>query len=115
MPRDEREYAAMDREALRGELARVSKELAAWHEALANAKQEHSHVFLDGYADSQGKSVAERRMDGEFMAGKEQRIVFDAQGQVDRYTSLRDMVVVLLAQEQFAKIDGHPETWPVLR
>lgn len=92
----------MDRQQLRVELERLSKELSAWHGALARAKQEQSHVFLEGYADSKGKSVSERRMDGEYMAGPEQRITYEAQGEVDSYASLRDMVVILLQE----KLDG---------
>jgi hypothetical protein len=95
--RDEHDYASMGVVELRQNLERVVKELSTWTAALANVKKDRHVTFLQAYSDSQGKSVAERRMDGELATAITQSEIIEYEGLIGFHTAIRDMIVVLLS------------------
>ncbi len=98
--RDENDYAGMDRQELRQNLTRVSGQLATWQFALANVRKQRNRSFLEAYSASTGRSVAEKRMDAEMGSCADQGDLFEYEGQVAFYQTLRDEIVVLLEQRQ---------------
>ncbi len=97
--RDDNDYAAMDVGDLRVHLTRVSKELATWSYALSCARREETLYFIDGYRNSMGKSIAERKMDGEVNASEYTREIRENEGYVAFWTAIRDLIVQLLKHE----------------
>jgi hypothetical protein len=94
--RDEHDYASMGADELRQSLERVTKELSTWTHALADIKKDRHVNFLQAYSDSQGKSVAERRMDAEMATAITQGEIIEYEGIVGFHTAIRDLIVVLL-------------------
>lgn len=98
--RDEFDYSAMGREELRSRLVETAKQLATWEYALAQAKSYRNRAFMEAYASSTGRSVADRRMEAEVASSVDQNEVLENEGQVLFYRTIRDMIVVMLAQVQ---------------
>lgn len=94
--RDDNDYQAMTREDLRAQLQRVTKELATWEYALGQARMEHSLWWTDGYTNSTARSTTERKAEAEVHAGPQQREVYEKEGYVRFFTTIRDMIVELL-------------------
>jgi hypothetical protein len=94
--RDDNDYAGMSKEELRLHLASTAKQLASWEFALAYAKKQHARSFIEAYASSRGKSVAERVREGEMASVADQGEVLENEGNVRFHTVIRDLIVALL-------------------
>jgi hypothetical protein len=94
--RDEHEYVEMAPAELASHLQRLSKELALAHEVRGRAAAEEHRYFTDGYRNSRGKSVAERRMDGELSADLEHRELLEAEATLASLQTIHGLVVILL-------------------
>ena len=94
--RDDTDYAGMTLADLRVALSEQSKQLATWHSALADARKEHARSFCETYASSRGKSVAERVRDAELGSVTDLGFIYEYEGYVTFYTTIRDLIVVLI-------------------
>ena len=94
--RDDNDYAGMTLADLRVALCETSKQLAAWTSALSDAKATHARNFIECYADSHGKSVAERVKEAEMGSVTDLTILYDSEGNVEFHRSIRDLLVVLI-------------------
>jgi hypothetical protein len=94
--RDEHDYASMGVAELRQNLERTVKELSTWTMALASIKKERHVAFLESYNESQGKSVAERRMEAEMATARDQAEIIEYEGFIAFHTAIRDLIKSLL-------------------
>lgn len=94
--RDDNDYAKMSLAELRESLQSTSQQLATWHYALASAKKDHARSFIEGYSLARGKSVAERVKEAEMASVADLGVCEEYQGNVDFYTTIRDLQVVLI-------------------
>lgn len=94
--RDDHDYASMSVDELRTHLERVVKELSTWTTALASVRQDRHRAFCEAYGASDGKSVAERRMDAEVATAITQGEILEYEGIVAFHTAIRDLIVILL-------------------
>ena len=94
--RDDNDYAKMSLAELRESLQSAAKQLATWSFALSSAKKEHARSFVEAYSRAMGKSVAERVKEAEMASVADLGIVEEYQGNVDFYTTIRDLIVVLV-------------------
>lgn len=94
--RDDNDYQAMTRPDLRIHLQRVCKELATWEYALSTARVELNRWWTDGYTNSSARSTTERKAEAEVHAGGFQREVYETEGYVRFYSTIRNLIVELL-------------------
>ncbi len=94
--RDDNDYASMGRRELRQNLERVTKELAVWTEVAGNARRDENLYWIDGVRNSRGKSIAERRLDGDMHADEFTREALEAEGRAGYFAAIRDLLVILL-------------------
>jgi hypothetical protein len=94
--RDDNDYQAMSRLELRAQLQRVAKELAVWEYALSLARVEQNRYWTDGYSTSIARSTTERKAEAEVHAGPFQREVYENEGNVRFFTTIRDLILELL-------------------
>lgn len=99
--RDDNDYHRMTREDLREHFVRVSKELATWEFALGMARKDLSQAWTEGYTLSTAKSTTERKADAEVHAGPYQREVYEDEGHVRFFATIRDLVAELLRAPSF--------------
>jgi len=94
--RDEHDYASMGVAELRTHLERVTKELSTWTAALGSIRKDRHVEFLTAYGESNGKSVADRRMEAEVATAHLQAEILEYEGLIGFHTAIRDLIVQLL-------------------